>query len=107
MCQARPEDWAGLSRRKDAFPTDILLFGVRISLNSKGYGRVFTCAERKCSYHGDGEKWVDTSGMSQPEWRIILHVKGLIEALRNLMKSTLVDDDKLLTTHWRFWESLR
>jgi hypothetical protein len=32
--------------------------------------------------------------MSQPEWRIILQVKRIIEALRNLMKSTLVDDDQ-------------
>lgn len=39
-------------------------------------------------------KWVDTSGMSQPEWRVILYVKRLIEALRNLMKSILVDDDQ-------------
>jgi hypothetical protein len=58
MWQARPEDWAGLSRRRDALPMDILLFGVRISLNPKGYGRVYTCAESKCLYHGDGEKWL-------------------------------------------------
>jgi hypothetical protein len=36
----------------------------------------------------------DTSGMSQPEWRVVLYVKRLIEALRKLMKSTLVDDDQ-------------
>jgi hypothetical protein len=36
----------------------------------------------------------DTCGMSQPEWRVILYVKRLIEALRKLMKSTLVDDDQ-------------
>ena len=40
------------------------------------------------------EKLVDPSGMSQPQWRVILYVNRLIEALRNLMKSTLVDDDQ-------------
>jgi hypothetical protein len=32
--------------------------------------------------------------MSQPQWRVILYVKRLIEALRNLMNSTPVDDDQ-------------
>jgi hypothetical protein len=38
-CLARPEDWAGLSRRRDAFPVDIRIFGVPISWNSKGCDR--------------------------------------------------------------------
>ncbi|CAO3686969.1 unnamed protein product [Umbelopsis vinacea] len=44
--------------------------------------------------------------MSQPQWRVILYVKGLIEALQNLMKSTPVDDDQAVDNILEiFWQA--
>ena len=93
MCWARPEDWAGLCRRRDAFPMDILLFSVPISWNSKGCSRVYTYAERDFWYHGDGEiSWYkrhESTAMTRYSIRQTTYWSAA-----ESYESTLVDDDQ-------------
>ena len=93
MCQARLEDWQDRAVAETLYLW-ISFYSVFVHRWNPRATAGYIHVLRGILVSWRRRKMGDTCGMSQPEWRVILYVKRLIEALRKLMKSTLVDDDQ-------------
>jgi hypothetical protein len=89
MCFADPKDWIGLQRRHYDRPIDLILLGYVVEL------KPIDCCwmqQYHCPLHDDKEVFEESYGMTFREWQVTKYVKLVLQGLRALMESVLVDD---------------
>ncbi|KAH8547490.1 hypothetical protein BGW37DRAFT_233631 [Umbelopsis sp. PMI_123] len=89
MCHAEPRDWTGLTKSEDDRPMDLILFGQLVEIKKK-----YCCARRfqNCPIHTDEDEWHELSGLTVREWQLTKYAKLVLQGLRRLMESVLVDN---------------